>query len=297
MHLWVAKLLEVITLASSRHGKLVPQAHRVEDDVPLIVVVIENNDPIDLLDFTASLTGLAREHEARVRAERPGVEVEETRLLIVEVRKGSIILEMLPALAPIVATMEYANTAVSFVQHMSKLVGLVKVPGGRLADPTTAQLRNLTDTVQSVVRDSKGRLKIEARYKNGRVLQELIIEKDEAVTIEANVIEQRREIEKAKSVAYPRVLMRLHQSSVEDLRVGKRTSEKGIVESIDMTPRTLIYASDIAGQRIKEEIMKPDGNPFQKGFVIDLDVETVGGKPRVYRVIDVFDVIDLDDEE
>ena len=204
---------------------------------------------------------------------------------------------MLPALAPIVATMEYANTAVSFVQHMSKLVGLVKVPGGRLADPTTAQLRNLTDTVQSVVRDSKGRLKLEARYKNGRVVQELIIEKDEAVTIEANVIAQRREIEQAKSVAYPRVLMRLHQSSVEDLRVGKRTSEKGIVESIDMIPRTLIYASDMAGQRIKEEIMKPDGNPFQKGFVIDLDVETVGGKPRVYRVIDVFDVIDLDDEE
>lgn len=288
--------LELIGLGNSRHGALVPQVQRVSDEVPLIVVVIENSDPIDLLDFTASLTGLAREHEARIRAQRPGVELDETRLLIVEVRKGSIILEMLPALAPIIANMEYANTAIEFVKHLAGMVGQLKLPGGRLEDPTTTQLKNLGDTVQSVVRDSTGRLKIEARYKNGRVLQELVIEKDDAVVIETNVIEQRREIEQSKSVAYPRVLMRLHQSSVEDLRVGKRTSEKGIVESIDMVPRTLIYASDLAGQRIKEEIMKPDGNPFQKGFVIDLDVETVGGKPRVYRVIDVYDIIDLEED-
>ncbi|WP_395543403.1 hypothetical protein [Neotabrizicola sp. sgz301269] len=264
--------------------------------MPLIVVVIENSDPIDLLDFTSSLTGLAREHEARLRAERPGIEPDETRLLIVEVRKGSIVLEMLPALAPIISTMEYTNTAANFVQHLAALVNPLRKQGGRLEDPTTAQLRNLNETVQSVVRDSDGALRVQARFKNGKVLQELIIEKEDAKVIEANVLEQRREIEAGKSVGYPRVLMRLHQSSVEDVRVGKKTSEKGIVESIDMVPRVLIYASDLAGQRIKDEIMKPDGNPFQKGFVIDLDVETVGGKPRVYRVLNVHDVVDLEDD-
>ena len=89
--------------------------------------------------------------------------------------------------------------------------------------------------------------------------------------------------------------MTLHQSSVEGLKIGKKTSEKGIVERIDQVPRTLIYASDLAGQRIKDEILKPDGNPFQKGFIVDLDVETVGGRPKVYRVIAVHEVIDLDE--
>ena len=296
MHRLRLFILELIGLASSRRATLVPQVQRLSGEVPLIVVVIENSDPIELLDFTASLTGLAREYEARVRAQRPGVDLDETRLLIVEVRKGSIILEMLPALPPIVTNVEYANTAIDFVKHLAGMVGQLKLPGGRLDDPTTSRLKNLGDAVQAVVRDSTGRLKIEARYKNGKVLQELVIEKDDAVVIETNVIGQRREIERSKSVPYPRILMRLHQSSVEDLRLGKRTSEKGIVECIDMTPRKLIYASDLAGQRIKEEIMKPDGNPFQKGFVIDLDVETVGGKPRVYRVIEVYDIIDLDED-
>lgn len=296
MHSLVDFFTRIIAMAGSRRGNLVPQIHKVSDDVPRIVVVIDNSDPVDLLDFTSSLTGLAKEHEARMRADNPGLDVEETRLLIMEVRKGSIVLEMLPALAPIVSTMEITNTAVSFVEHFARLAGRLKIPGGRLEDPTTAQLKNITDAVQTVARDSNGSLRLEARYKNGKVLQEFVVEKRDAITIEANSIAQRHELEQARSVTYPRVLMRLHQSSVENLRIGKRTSEKGIVESIDATPRTLIYASDLAGQRIKDEILKADGNPFQKGFVIDLDVQTVGGRPRVYRVVEVYDVIDLDDE-
>lgn len=282
--------------ASRRKSSYVPQVHRASDDLPHIVVVIDNSDPIDLLDFTGSLTGLAREHEARVRATLPGIDIEETRLLITEVRKGSIVLEMLPALAPFVSTMEVTNTAVDFVKHIASVTGVLKKPGGRLEDPSTTQLRNLADMMQSVVRDSTGRLKVKAKYKNGDVLQEVVIEKEDAAQIEANVLQQRREIEATKSVQYPRVLMRLHQSSVEDLKVGKRTSERGIVESIDMTPRTLIYASDLAGQRIKDEILKPGGNPYQKGFVVDLDVETVAGRPKFYRVLGVHDVVDIDDD-
>ena len=77
--------------------------------------------------------------------------------------------------------------------------------------------------------------------------------------------------------------------------VGALLNRQKFVERIDQVPRTLIYASDLAGQRIKDEILKPDGNPFQKGFIVDLDVETVGGRPKVYRVIAVHEVIDLDE--
>ncbi len=262
-----------------------------------IVIVFENRDPIDLLDFTASLSAVAREHEARARANSPSINVDETRLLVVDVRKGSIVLELLPALAPIISSMEYTNTAIDFVKHLASLVSPLKNVGGRLTDPATQQLKNLNDMVASVAKDSGGQLFIAAKYTNGTTLQELVIRKEEAQIISANALAQRREIENRSSSILERVLMTLHQSSVEDLKVGKKTSEKGIVERIGPTPRPLIYASDLAGQRIKEEIFRSDGNPFQKGFVIDVDVETVGGKPRAYRVLAVHEVIDLDEED
>lgn len=231
-----------------------------------------------------------------MRRDRPDIDHEETRLLVVDVRKGSIILELVPALAPFIATAEVTETAIKFVEHMKMLAGGLKVPGGRASDATTAQLKNMSDAVVAVAKDSNGKLKIAARHQSGDVIQELIITRDEGRAISENANSQRKEIESKGNVQYPRVLMRLHQSSVENLKVGKRTSEKGIVERIDMTPRTLIYASDLAGQRIKDEILQSHGNPFQKGFVIDLDVETVGGRPKAYRVLDVHEVIDLDED-
>ena len=276
-------------------GRELPQVHKVADDVAHIEVVIRNADPIDLLDFTASLTAIAREHEARLKVRMPGVDVDETRLLIVDVRKGSIILELLPVLAPIIATAEVTNTAVDFVAHFSRMIGQLRVPGGRVESPTTAQLKNLNDTVQTVANDSNGALSIAARYQNGDIIQELIISTGEARTVTANATDQRREIEARSSDTMRHVLMRLHQSSVDDLKVGRRTSEKGIIERIDETPRTLVYVSDLAGQRIKDEIFKDGGNPFQKGFIVDVDVETVRGKPKLYRVLAVHDGLDLDD--
>ncbi|SDW33923.1 hypothetical protein [Paracoccus sanguinis] len=269
----------------------------MRDDVAHIEVIIRNSEPIELLDFTASLTGIAREHELRLKERSPRIEVDQTRLLIVDIRKGSIVLELLPILAPIISTAEMTNTAVDFVSHMKRVFGQLRQPGGRAEGATTAQLKNLNDTVQTVANDSNGELFIAARYQNGEVIQELVINKNEAAIISENATSQRKEIEATGSAKLSRVLMRLHQSSVDDLKVGRKTSEKGIVERVDLKPRALIYASDLAGQRIKDEILKDDGNPFQKGFVVDLDVETVGGKPRAYRILAVHEVIDLDEDD
>lgn len=274
----------------------IPQSH-LTADAARIEVIIANHDPLDLIDFTASLTAMAREHESRLKASNPKIDIDETRLLIVDIRKGSVVLELLPILAPIISTAEVTNTAVAFVEHLGRAFSILQKPKGRIENPTTAQLKNMSDAVQVIANDSAGQLKIAAKYQNGQVIQEFIVTKAEAMQIAQNAYDQRKEIEKKESAEFKMVLMRLHQTSADSLKIDKRTSEKGIVERIDGTPRTLIYASDLAGQRIKSEILQADGNPFQKGFIVDLDVETVNGSPRVYRIVEVHDVIDLDDEE
>lgn len=260
-----------------------------------IVVEIKNSQPIDLLEFTASLTALAREHESTLKDGRPDVPVEETRLLVIDIRKGSIILELLPALAPFVANAEVINTSVDFVRNLASAINVLKLPNGRLEAPKAQRLKNMQDAVQAIVRDSAGSMKIEARHQDGEVLQELIITKIEAEAVAENAATQRREIEQRSGLRYDKVLMRLHQSSVENVKVGKRTSEKGIIEQVDGSPHSLVYVSDHAGRIIKSEILAPAGNTYQKGFIVDVDVETVSGRPKVYRILDVHEVIDLDE--
>lgn len=263
---------------------------------PRIVIEIHNSQPIDLLDFTGSLTALAREHEAALKRERPGLAAEESRLLVVDIRRGSIVLELVAALAPFVSQAELINTSVDFVRNIGDALSLLRQPGGRLPDATTQRLKNLNDTVRAIANDSSGKMDIYARHQDGDVLQEFAVQRSEAVTIQQNIAAQRKEIEHQSNEPLRPVLMRLHQSSIEDLKVGKRTAEKGVVERIDLAPRTLIYVSDLAGQTIKSAILAHEGNPFQKAFVVDVDVEYVNGRARAYRVLNVYDVIDLEDE-
>ena len=261
-----------------------------------LVVEFHHSEPIDLLEFSASLEALAREHQALVQKARPTLDASETRLLLIEVRKGSTVLELVQALAPIISSIEVTNSVLSFVEHLRRLGLPLSSERGRAPDATTQQLKNMSDCVQTIAADQKGAFVVSARHQTGEVLQEFRVESSGAREIVANAQSQIREIEAKSSSTMHKVLMRLHQSSISDPKVGKRASERGIIERIDAVPRALIYVSELAGQQIKDEIVKPGGNPYSKGFIVDVDVETVGGRPKAYRIMDVHDVIDLDDD-
>jgi hypothetical protein len=264
----------------------------VTDDAARVEIVISNADPIELLDFTASLTGIAREYQAAVQRANPDVRVEETKLVIVEIRKGSTILELVPLLLPLISEYDKLKPVVDFLKDVKWGLDLLKLPGGRLPDPLTSRLKNLNDMVAVVAKDNAGSLRIAARHKEKGVIQEIVVQRDDARNVQSNIAAQRLEIEDRSAVEYPSVLMRLHQSSISEATVGRRTNEKGIIERVDDVPRPLIYASDLAAQAIKGEILRPGGNPYKKLFVVDVDVETVAGTPKAYRVRNVSDIVE-----
>ena len=269
----------------------------IDDGVARNEVTVTFSHPIEVTDFTRTLNGFAREYQETSKRELGQSSGHETKLVIMDVRKGSIILELAPWLLPIIAEYDKIKPAIDFLKDLASAYNLLKLPGGRLPDPTTQRLKNLGDTVRAIVGDSDGAIKIAARHKEKGLLQEIVVTKDDAVAIEQNASRQRKEIEARTAVDLPGVVMRLHQSSVAEPSVGKKTSEKGVIERYDMTPRPLIYASENAAQRIKGVIAEAGDNPYKKLFVVDVDVEIAGGVARAYRILDVKDVLDIEDEE
>jgi len=69
-----------------------------------------------------------------------------------------------------------------------------------------------------------------------------------------------------------------------------------MVEAISDRELPLVYASDLAEQRMKHEITEADENIFKKGFMVDVNVETKGGRPVAYRVTNLHQVIDLPED-
>lgn len=264
----------------------------ITDDAARIEIIIQNHEPIELNDFIATLAGFAREYQSTIQRSNSEASVEETKLVISEIRKGSTIIELVPILLPLINEYDKVKPVIDFLKDLKFGLDLLKMPGGRLPDPTTSRLKSINDMVTAVAKDSSGNLRIAARHKEKGVSQEILIERDEARIVQANIAAQRLEIDDKSAVEYPSVLMRLHQSSISDATVGKRTSEKGIIGRLDDVPRPLIYASDLAGRKIKDEILRPNGNPYNKLFVVDVDVEMVGSIPKAYRIRNVNDIIE-----
>lgn len=268
-----------------------------------LVLEFNNDAPIDLLDFTNALTAIALEHTAAIQNARQGISPEDTRLLLLDVRKGSIIMELVSLTTMFLSQAETINTSVDFVKNLSSWASALRNPGGRMPVPegqphsvTVKHINNFQKIAKPVMDDPNGRFSLYAKLQEGNALSEFVLTREAASTSYQNLEDQRRELDQTESRVHKKVIMRLHQLSADSLKTGKKSSEKGIIEQVDMIPRTLIYVSELAGQRIKEEITNSDGNTLKKVFVVDVNVETIDGKPKAYRIINLHDIIDLDDD-
>ena len=86
------------------------------------------------------------------------------------------------------------------------------------------------------------------------------------------------------------------RSDIGDVKLGKRSGERVVIENISDRDLPLIYASNLSEQRIKHEIRDAEDNIYHKGFVVDVNVQTKGGKPAAYAVTNVHQVIDLPED-
>jgi hypothetical protein len=86
------------------------------------------------------------------------------------------------------------------------------------------------------------------------------------------------------------------QSNIKRPAMEKRTGERVIIEEIAKADRPLIYASELAEQQIKHEMIEADENVYKKGFVVDIYIETKNDRPVAYKVTNLHQVIDLPDD-
>jgi hypothetical protein len=61
--------------------------------------------------------------------------------------------------------------------------------------------------------------------------------------------------------------------------------DRAIIESISPTPVKAIFVSE----GIKGKTLLGTSNPFKRAFIVDVSVETIGGRPALYRITEVHD--------
>ena len=271
--------------------------------LPHIILNIDVEQPVEIGDFVSVFTALSSQYDKFMRANYPDLSPD-ADIYITEVRKGSIEADLLPwalaSLPAIISVMDQMQIVENFIRSYGNRLSAYFAIGGRDENANSSDLKDFMGAVSAIANDPDGAGTLEAAtYEDGKkqIRAAIKFTTKQAKMAVGEIAAHRRELEKEDSAQHKRVLMTFRQSNIKDTEIGKRTGEKVRIEVVSDKDLALIYASDLAEQRIKHEIREADDNVYKKGFIVDANVEIKGGRPIAYRITHVHQIIDLPDED
>lgn len=270
---------------------------------PHIVIRINTDQPIDVDDFAAIYTALGSQYRKFVQSQFPEVG-EDATIYVRQVTKGSIVADLVPW---VMATwhsvpdeLRRIDIVVEFVKKYGDLLGIYLRGSGRSKTVNRSDLNDFTKQVAAIAKDPNGSAVIEAAvFEDGKrkVRAAFKFKSKEAQRAVEKIESHRFLLEKQTGADHKRVLMVFNQANVRTTAIGKRTGERVRIPEISTRVLPLVYASELAEERIKSEIREAEDNLFRKGFVVDVNVSAIDGRPVAYRVTNVHQVIDLPEDE
>lgn len=278
------------------------------EDGAHIRLKLDNSQPIALSDFVGQFVGIGSQFEKFVAREHPQLKGE-SEFYIKEVRAGSIEADfvawllgggLLGAGLTAIDTIDKIQIFTKFIKDFGGKFSAYFRPGGRADGVSNGDLTDFLKAAEAIANDPNGSAKLEAAYfEDGerKVRAAFHFSTTEAKQAEKEIAEHRREMEAKTDQNQERVLLRFVRPSVEAGKPGKRGGERGIIESIARRAMPILYASDLAEQRMRHEKMQLDGNVFRALFDVSVNVElSPTGKPVAYRITEVHSVLDDEDD-
>ncbi len=255
----------------------------------------KNRRPIELLDLTGSLLAIGEQYRSFMRRTAGVYFEDDYRLYVRQVRTGSIIADLVSFATQTQMLAPFAPFIIQFTKELSDWFEFFKgVKDARdikqlLVGTTKKDLQQVSQIVEPAAKDSGSAINLTA-HSGGVIYVQTLVS-----SVEANAIQNglRRQMD-----AIPVPLTGIQQDQVlywYQMRADHtaEAGDKAVIERLSKRPVKVIFSSDAVK---REMIDKPD-NPFRKLYVVDVDVTEVGGKPVLYRILNVKTEFDRDDDD
>lgn len=250
-------------------------------------VRLETVQPMELADFSVSLLALGAEYQRF--AAREGAQ--DARLYVREMKAGSVIAELVPYVGQMAAVMpgiiDQGLKIVEFAKHLR--AGYEWLLGrGEKPDLDQESLRNLSSIVEPIAKDRAGQINIAAiNLHDSPITFNMTLS-----TIEASAAQNRVR----DALSQPKLKTSgLHEGAVlywDQAKHGldNKSGDKGVIERIYEGPVKVRFARD----DLKLAMLYAPAHPFERGFVVDVMVDTVNDRPILYTVLELREILDRD---
>lgn len=259
------------------------------EELPKLLIKIENSQPVELFDMTLSMAAIANEYKRFMidhPVNSPGGEI---KLYIKEIRSGSIETElaaMAPSLLPLT---EHAGSIIAYAKHLKTVIEWF---AGKSKDKPAkidkAGLQNLSSIVEPIAKDNASQFNIGVI--NGPVTYNININSTEANAVQNKVKRELESLKEPVSGIHEKVL--LYWVQAKNQKDGK-TGDRAKIESIYKGSVKVVFIND----ELKIKMLYGQPYPFKMAFVVDVAVETINERPALYKVLEIHESIELEAEE
>lgn len=251
-----------------------------------LTIRFENKRPVDLLDLASSLQSFAARYTDFARDQGYDPIEGNVRLFIKELRTGSIIAELSTLAEQASFVLEHKDVLAGFVSHVNELAQffLRFVPGLK-APVTRKEAEQLSRFVEPVAKDAGSQLFLTVGPQSQVTINQFHINSEQANAIQNGIRRFAGRASLPDNGFFRNELLYIHQARDA---LHSRTGDLGVIERFSDRPVKLRFLSEDAKRRI---IDHPE-NPFKFAFLVDGRVSTVEGKPALYEIFAVHDVIE-----
>ena len=236
--------------------------------------------PVELADLSTSLGALAHQHERFADKLGATINGDRIRLYVKEIRPGSIIVELLALAQTAAPLVDAVNTVVPFAKNVSELLGFAVGRTPAPPDGTTPKdARDLSEFIKPVAGDLGSSMVIQARD-NARVEVNVHIDSNQANAAQNRLGNWAARQQEPVSGIHEHQLFYFARATGDAQR---GTGDRGIIERFGTQAVKTRFMTAEAKQLPLQEPL------FQKVYDVDVDVQTVDGKPMLYRILKVHD--------
>ena len=253
----------------------------------MLTVEVKNSRPVDLIDLTNSLAAFAEAFRDFANEHTGDPLPDNMRLYVKEIRSGSIIADLIALNDQAEWLLKNAEVFGAFATNLNDVANFFLGKSNGLQEPPTAkEARQVSQIVDPIAKDHGSQMNINVSEGGVVHINNVTINSTEANAIQNKVANYIAPKLPAQMIMFDQLLV------LEQVKnsLSSKSGDRGIIETINPRAVKLQFVSE----DVKRKVLDLKENPLQCVFLVDVDVRSVEGKPMLYRILEVKDIIERD---
>jgi hypothetical protein len=238
---------------------------------------LEFKNPVLVADFCDSLTALSDEY-GRIKALQEHPDHEAYDLYVEKITEGSIIATLQEYAPYAIAIAEAVNTSHDLLGNLKQTIEWLRHKIGPRPDFEPEQLENAAKLVAPLSRDVSSSIVLSGNTFHGPVT--INLNSSAGAEIKKNAEAELHEMGRPKLEIKEGVVLRWYQARNDP---KSKSGDRAIIDEV--SPKSI--RTVFIGDGLKAKMIESKDNPFKQSYTVSVAIETVGGRPTKYQIIDV----------